>query len=105
MKAKRPVGRLVALGAIAGIAVLVLAVLVLRVWLDVPGERQVRKAFLVENPGAVVQSVFVSEGDFSAAYYHIVFTRPGDPSGHEVVWLYLKGRDGKWGVEHREVVR
>ncbi|HKQ97416.1 MAG TPA: hypothetical protein VJV75_06045 [Candidatus Polarisedimenticolia bacterium] len=65
-----------------------------------PGDEQVKAAFLKENPTFTVTSVASGEGDGSTVYMHIRFIRPGNHAECEVVWGYQEAKP-EWVVFHK----
>ncbi len=70
-----------------------------------PRNSNVKADFLREYPTYNVTSVGVGEGDGAAAYFHIRYKRPGDPTQHETVWQYLDTGDGPWKLNHKSPVQ
>jgi len=67
---------------------------------------QVRNDFLAEYPHATISQMYVGEGDFSAAYYHIKADTKSGGIIEEHVWQYLYNRKlKKWGVNHKEILK
>jgi hypothetical protein len=71
----------------------------------VPKDSAVRADFIREHPDYTVLFVGVGEGDGSAAYFHIRYKRPGDPTEHEDVWQSLNTDKGPWIVNHKQTLR
>ena len=68
-------------------------------------EEKVKSEFLQTRPEFEVLSTIVGEGDSSAAYCHIRYKRPNEAQVYEVVWQYLKDRNGVWTLSHQDSPR
>jgi hypothetical protein len=63
-------------------------------------DKQVKAAFLKENPTLTVTAVSSGEGDGSNVYKHIRYLRPGSKVECEVVWGYQQAK-GDWRVFYK----
>lgn len=71
---------------------------------DFPDHEMVSAAFSAEHPTYTVLSVGLGEGDFSSAYFHIRYRKPGDQAVHEDVWQYLEAGE-EWRLTHKETIQ
>lgn len=61
-----------------------------------PDDEKVRDEFLEQNPGVEVISLYVGEGDFDNAWYHIIYKNPSESHVQEKIVLYQReGREWK----------
>ena len=61
-----------------------------------PDYEKVRGEFLEQNPGIEVIDLYVGEGDFDNAWYHIIYRKPSESHVQEKIVLYQReGREWK----------
>ncbi len=66
-----------------------------------PSGRDVRTAFLAQNPAAVIADAYPAEGGVGDVYWDIKYRLPPDTTLFVQTWLYVQGDDGKWRVTFR----
>ncbi len=67
-----------------------------------PSEQQVKDEFKAANPTFQPRSAVVGEGHGDAGYYHIQYKKPDDDQTYEQIWLYLRDKNGKIKLYHKE---
>jgi hypothetical protein len=72
-----------------------------------PTEEEVKAAFIQANPGFVVTNVTATEGDSSASYFEITYTKPNSDTKYKVEWQYLDKGEGSqrlnWKGEEKPI--
>ena len=67
----------------------------------VVSNEQALREFKTAYPNAIVYEQFVGEGNSDTAYMHFRYTETGSTEKREVMWVYLKQKDGSWRVMSR----
>ena len=70
-----------------------------------PNNTEVADAFKKAHPIFTIINIGVGEGDGSAAYFHIKYTKPADTQIHEDAWHYIKAGDGSWTLKHKATLK